>query len=466
MNYAITMAIPLLVVCMLIQHVFITNVTRTREHFYRDWKNYRNHIMACRVVSIVGIIMAATVLFETGYETANRPATHALTNLISSKAYTTLILLTFFLSVLKFLIEDQMEKKMRRASPHLKNVWLNDIWLLWFFASAVATSIIGIEDIFTRESIGKQAAFYALGTILLVILTYNFWIYNVLHRQLTEGDGFMSSAVSQIYGKQESKIASAHNAQSLRGFLGFLYGATQAQPPAQILVIGPKGAGKTHWIASQDGRFAAQVERDENGAIISTESAQVATKIESIPITRNEQRVEAEFCLSIVDFPGENIGDHCTLPFEYRSDVLLLMLPENAFSPELDQKEDLFDIQKSEDITEYFKADAKSSKVRDYLYALYFGLNIDDKSKEFEGRQAFGVGSFVLTINSLHLGGTLMYDSKFEKHMKNLSVQIGKKFGVEEERCLVYYYNIDVGNVQILRHAIGSLHEVKSSDTT
>ena len=450
----------MIVAFMFAQHITITNPDRNREQFYKAWKNYRKQILFCRFVTVTGILFIVTVLLEFVYKVEDPPITSGFTELVSTREYITLIFLTFFLSVLKFLIEDQVEKRIREGNPAITTVWLRDVWLLWFCASVLISIVLGKSELLDASTLKEYDLITAVTTVLLVTLTYDFWIYNVLHRQLTEGDGFLASSVSQIYG--------APTIHPFKEFRGFLTRAIQYQPPAQILVIGPKGAGKTHWIAQHDAAFAAKVRATgtEDRGVLSTEEVQFATTIESIPIEKQGKIVDEGFSLSFIDFPGENIGDHCTLPFELRSDVLVLLLSESALNPQLDERDGKFMVHRSEDISDCFGSEEQATKERDYMYALYFGLKIDDTAPQFAGRQAFGVGSFVLIVNSRSHDTELQYGDRFKTQMRGLAVQLGKKFGVkDEERSFFHYYNIDGDQGSIIRQAIGSLHNTRPNSS-
>ena len=445
-------SIALLIVALLLfQHMNITNASRTREHFYTAWNKYRRHIYGCRCTSIFCVVLFTVIAVEgtTGVEVG---VTAAVVGLLTTREYTTLIVLTFLISLLKVLLEDHMEKSLLRRSPTIKSVWLKDIWLLWILGSALFSVFLGGLDILDRQFIEDHQYILATAMVFIVFLTYDFWIYNVLHRQLVVGDGFMSSAVSQIYQAAPGNPG--------RGFLGFLLFTIQRQPPAQVMIIGPKGTGKTRWTMSHDAAYAARVQSrivGEGEGIFSTQVVELATKIESVPVRSANDTVIAGFSLQLLDFPGENIGDHCTLPFDLRCDVLVLMLPEEAFNPALDERSETFDVTTSDDLGEYFSPDDAAARARDYFYALFFGLNVDEGSKNVAGRQRFGIGSFVLIVNSRK--GSLRYRNHFEQHIESLAVQMANKFGLEEtRRCFHYYCNITTTQDLILPNAIASLH--------
>ena len=438
----------LVVICMLYQHMTITKVSRVREDFYPAWTKYRRHIVFCRCLSLAGLGLIIVIIVETYY--AGDQVTRSMMGLLETKEYTSLIMLTFFISVLKVLLEDHVERNLLRTSPGLGNVWLKDIWLVWFFASVVFSVLLGGSEFLDRESIDRYSHLLAPAMVIVVTLTYDFWIYNVFYRQLTDGDGFMGSAVSQIYRTRPGN--------PLQGFVGFLFHSIQYQPPAQVMIIGPTGAGKTRWTMSHDAAYARRV--TDRGAetaegLVSTQVVEVANKIEAVRVSNG---TEAGFSLQLLDFPGENIGDHCTVPFDLRCDVLVLILPETAFNPSLATRPETFSVTTSEDLNEYFDIAEGVNKTRDYVYALYFGLNIDSGSTvNVAGRQRFGIGSFVLIVNSRK--DELAFDDHFTKHVNALAAELAKKFGLTRaDRCLAYYCNILKTTEPILSEAIRRLH--------
>ena len=456
----------ILIVCFLIfQHMNITKETQQRHHFYKSWKSYRNHILFCRFMSLLGAATVLAIAME-AYHDVDLGVTLAVVTLLSTREYATLIVLTFFIAILHLLVEEHVEARLRRYKPEVKHVWLHDVWLMWFSASIVLSVFLGGFDLLSEETIMLHKHKLAALSVVVVVFTYDFWIYNVLYRQLTDGDGFTGSAVARIYGVKRRKNDKSDYAP-IRGFLGFMVRAIQYQPPAQVLVVGPRGAGKTRWLMKRDAAFHEDQEakKESDGTLASTQKIEIATDVENVSILEGSRRTNAEFFLMMVDFPGENLGDHCNLPFELRSDVLVLMLPEDAFNPELDTQSETFHISTAQDISEYFASDENSRKTRDYMYALYFGLKMDDSGQEFRGRQQSGVGAFALVVNCI---GSRKYDKEFKKHIHFLSRQIAEKYGVRnKQRIFSYYFDIVQHDEPILRQTIGSLHnEVVDGTTT
>ena len=447
----------LIVASLLIQHMTITKETQQREHFHRVWRNYRRQILCCRFISFLGLMTILAIVME-AYHNVDLGVTESLVELLQKKEYTTLAVLTFFVAILHLLIEDHVETRMGRSKPEVKHVWLRDIWLLWFSASIVLSVFLGGFELLDNTNIMNHKYVLGVATIVIVTFTYDFWIYNVLYRQMTEGDGFTNSAVSRIYGvKQE--MGEGHGHDPIRGFLGFLFRAIQYQPPAQVLIIGPRGAGKTHWVMQRDAAFMEYVKSRSGGdaGLQSTQRIEYARDTENVNIVDHNMAIDAEFSVTLLDFPGENLGDHCNLPFELRSDVLILILPEDAFNPQLDERPEPFSVNTSQDISEYFNGGAESSRARDYMYALYFGLQMDEINQEVGRRQQSGVGAFVLLVNCRD---QQKYTNKFEMHIKSLSEQMARKFGVVgDQRVFSYYYDIAKGQQPVLREAIRSLHK-------
>ncbi len=456
----------LVIACMLVQHITITKPSRIREDFYTAWKNYRRQILLCRCLSLGGLMLIIVIIVEAYYSfgtdvpcpteppyNTNR-VTCATVALLKTKEYTTVIMLTFFLSILKLLLEDHVERRLLGATGGVRNVWLQDIWLVWFSASVVLSVVLTSFQILDMEFAPHTIHLWAAGMIAVVTFTYDFWIYNVLHRQLTDGDGFMASAVSQLY--QSPPTDHAKIGSPWRGFVGFMFRSIQYQPPAQVMTIGPTGAGKTHWVMSHDNNYAEKVRQAsaDTAGLVTTHVVEVANKIQNVTLGA----IPTGFSLQLLDFPGENIGDHCTVPFDLRCDVLILILPEAAFNTALDTKSETFDIETADDLNEYFNLDEKVNKTRDYIYALFFGLNVDSGDINVAGRQRFGVGSFVLFVNRW---GTDVPElgTQFERHMNSLALQLAKKFGLaDERRCFAYHGDISHNTNRILSDAIQRLH--------
>ena len=473
----------LIIVCLLSQHMNITSASRVREHFYTAWLKYRKHIYLCRLQSLTAVAFIIVIGMESLYNDS-KPGVVASTliELLTTREYTTLIVLTFFISLLKMILEEQVERNVRRRTPNLKNVWLNDLWLLWFFASVLFSVLLGGTEILSKDTYIQNNK-YVLATIMIIFLTltYNFWIYNVLHRQLTEGDGFMSGAIANILlpppqiplpppedalpppEKPRPTGSTPPWDNPLRGFIGFMFRSIQYSPPAQVMIVGPRGAGKTHWATRLDGSYNAKVEAQssETSGLVNTKVVEIATV--KLPIPVGPHRIDREFSVQLVDFPGENVGDHCTLPIDLRCDALVLMLPESAFNPELDKEKETDAGVAFEDLDRFFDKRRENNKARDYFHAFFFGLNVDEFSTGVAGRQRIAVGSFALIVNGSDEKG-LRYKNHFKENIEVLAKAMALKVGVAESgRRFSYYCNVGRIGGSVLRDTIGSLHGASPS---
>ena len=317
----------------------------------------------------------------------------------------------------------------------------------------------------------------ALLILLVIVATYVAWIHGVIYQQLTAGDGFIASVIPPLH---------------LNVF------PLDTHSPAQALIIGPKRAGKTMLARQCDPDYGRRLIEDEeqrsaiaerrgksqesNGSHRGTEVIEEASMTHKVPVRRrsgSEQTTDVKF--SLLDFPGENIGDHCTLPLDLRCDVLVLVLPEQAFNPELDTLEETISISKSYHIDKYFgERDGKAplastegeanselelvEEARDYLYALYYGLNYDrgkvseriSESISQGGRRRSSAKTFVLVVNRNEkvAAGKERYGGSFEKHILFLSGQVGAKFGVPAELCFAEYVDVKSRNTTIFIDAL------------
>ena len=331
----------LIFVLMVLQHMHITNPNRGAENFHRAWRQYRSHIKCCHIVATVGV--GATLLFlvaeyyvKATSEDPSKVASMIKDRLLAVLAvdeYISLVLLTLFLAGIKLLIDRFLEHRLRSRNPDVKDPWLQDIWLMWFLASTAASVALGNVPMpqFEPESQSLLGYLAALSVVVVVMATYVFWIHNVLYRQLTLGDGFRGETIPSLLSS---------------------FSPLDDHPPAQVLVIGPKGAGKTKLVSSCDPAYEMRLERRKEK--MATQVVEVASMIEKVqvPSAVDGRSEEEEIRFSLLDFPGENIGDHCTLPFDLRSDVLVLVMSEAVFNPKLDREDFKVDIPQGELLAE------------------------------------------------------------------------------------------------------------------
>ena len=236
-----------LIVIMCVQHMLITNPARAREEMYRSWSIYRLNVALTYVLVILLIMMNLYSINISG----DADMIGGIVDLLksSNQSKIVVIITAFFFAIAVLIAEDLLENKMLGHFARLR-----DSWLIWFVSLAITVALL--EDWVTGESFtqadqpaGAPPAADALllpevpakplATSILIFgtVTYALWIYNVLHRQITKGDGFRGRV--------------------LRYTLNPTIGAV----PVQAMVIGPRRSGKTELIAQCDPNFRDLINR-------------------------------------------------------------------------------------------------------------------------------------------------------------------------------------------------------------
>ena len=424
------------------QHIAITRSTTNSADFHRSWRHYRWHINFCNIFAFTAFtIVAVLLLVDWGVALDETRFRKHLYTVLATRGYVSLTLFALFLACINIIVERHLHAYLLRRNPGLRDPWQKDVWLLWFVLSVLAS--LSIEAFTSIEASAPESpalnTFVALAVAVAILLTYVTWIHSVLYRQLTIGDGFPASIIPPLHRRITP---------------------LDPYPPAQALVIGPRAAGKSLLISKCDTSYGERT-AGKNAPQLGTQIVQEATMMQRVPVANASGGKTNEMVrFSLLDFPGENIGDHCTLPLDLRCDVLVLVIAEEALNPELENDPTVITIQKSQDIDRYFRrthagdGDPEPAiRSRDYLYALYFGLNYDPASPALAGRDRSAVGSFVLTINGRELAPR--YDTDhFNRHIKRLAEQLGHKFGAPPERCFAECVNVTGINAAIFVNAL------------
>ena len=280
---------------MIVQHILIVRVTRHTENFHHAWRQYRNHITTCNILAVVVLLVAVVlILVDVNFVAKHTPdnpiITKKLLQLMNTKGYLSLTVLALFLASIKIIIERYFEKQLREKHPNIQDPWQKDVWLLWFVASAVITLPLeyrGEIDIAPPYQIADYTG--AVVIVVIVLLTYVLWIHNALYRQMSETSGLIGSIIPDLHRKLMP---------------------LDSHPPAQALVIGPKEAGKSLLIANCDPAYKKELEK--KGGTLGTQILESATMIQTVPVPGGGGGKQEEVRFALLDFPGENMGDHCT----------------------------------------------------------------------------------------------------------------------------------------------------------
>ena len=299
----------------------------------------------------------------------------------------TLALFRSFISPLK------LKHSTRNLQVHILRGKDQSVWI-WFFTASIAFAIVGYF-------LPMNAIDLALSeTVLMVIVsavlvTFGFlcWIYMLLFRKLTDEHHF--------------------SARSTRIFLGDIF---SNEIPRQTVLIGPPAAGKSTFILASPARDA-------------TTTAELRTQHVSMPNSRRAALV------TLIDCPGENMRDYILLSSAFRADTLILMLKAAWLDVEKLSRTELYVVDRWHELVK-----AQHKDVKMYLRALHFATH-GDAAFDVEG--LFRARSFLLYLNeymgdvsarSQNPGATVLRQLSLEQ-FRRLAVELGSRFGVQEENC-------------------------------
>ena len=453
-----TIAIPTLIVLMMfVQHLLITRQSETPKYWRRTLRRYRRHMRLPRYALIL-FPASATILLVDYSSGAQLNVLAQLSDAINRTGPTTVLMVTFFSSVLRLFVErtigdsrnilsntrDFMHShfcpdklRARTLADDAPKTVLNprpDAWLLWLGCSLAITLLQYLLDL---QFFGSQRAYpvdasglspalllvVGLVATTIVCLGYYCWIYTTLFITLTDKHHY-TGRVARL----------------------FLGDVGNNELPEQALLIGPVLAGKTTFHRQMPGSQASS-------------RPQVAYEI----VRKDEHTV----CLYVVDMPGENMGDHLFSTSLIRADSLVLILRAEWFdlralgdssNYELDSWHNLIKDCDSREI----------SNVKAYMRGLHFAT----KSTLVKPKDLFLVRSFVLYMNI-----TFSLDDPSAKRVlspvldawrdfQRLSKRIGDRFGAgeregerERERensCFL------VGNATYREHGMDVLFQIPS----
>ena len=275
-----------------------------------------------------------------------------------------------------------------------RNIRGDNSWFLWFVFSMIVAVfehvLIEINAVSEKEvnvtNVSNIMTLIAYGFLIPCIgFGYFSWTYMLLYRKLTDEHHFSDRAACI-----------------------FLGGILSDGIPQQSIVIGPPAAGKTTFIRRQS----------------ITGAGGVKTEITALPVWGgNNEHIN----LSVIDCPGENMGDHILYPLTFRADSLVLILRAEWLSTTSASREDSYELDRCEElIKENFQY------VRTYLKGLRHATTRDLSVPEL--KEVFKVRSFVLYINCKGKDETLPKKA-YHQNFQLLSEAIGDRFGVPREDC-------------------------------
>jgi hypothetical protein len=285
------------------------------------------------------------------------------------------------------------------AVPADKRAKRTDTWLWMFVATVVLETLFSvIPPLHPANS--AAARFWATMVNCALAFTYVAWIYVGLFRKMTEHHHFSGLAA--------------------REFLGGLF---NDQIPFQAVIIGAKGSGKTAFVEGQD---ISQNEKLQN--LEHTSEVRPSRFVTA----GSPDGTSSQSCyVSLLDTPGEFLGDHITTVMAYRTDVLVLVINETGLDRAQLEERKNFNLA---DFDVLLNADEK--KTKPYLEALRMAVKRDESGDgAVPAKELFKVRAFLLFVNSWDPDKKFRALVSGNEQFQALAIEIGGKFGAPPQNC-------------------------------
>jgi len=255
-----------------------------------------------------------------------------------------------------------------------------------------------------NHPVGSVAGFTA---VVACAVAYLAWVYSLLVRQMTLVDNFSGSVVNR--------------------FLTSLW----PEVPVQVVLIGPKKGGKSKIMSSVTG-----IPYKELKDTVTPRTGSFRGGIH----TNGSARLE-RISGSVIDTPGENLGQHLAAAIHFRTDALALVLNSSVFDESF-----LNGNVETITIRQFAQSGVAARSIR------IDGVNICENCKEYlealdlatlgaETHRSGELGALT-TIYKVHtfcliiynFAGTVFSQAAVKK-LSRLAMLIGHRFGLKEERC-------------------------------
>ncbi|QBF33317.1 GTPase domain-containing protein [Thalassococcus sp. S3] len=431
---------------MLYQYIRITMVEELPESWNRRLMWYRNNMRFAVIAPIFFLMLGSLTLFflvndafkdDILTETDPKLVLDLNSYIVSSQAPHVMLLVAFFTGVLKLFVEraadddakilGNLKKKLvafvRNGKPSSQTEPKNlkgsarggagDAWFFWFLFSVGVVAIqayfvgdktgtgIVVEEAPVAAIIPSSSKYtlltWGIASILTISIGYFCWIYMVLFQKLTEAHHF--------------------SADTARLFLG---GIARDSLPRQAILIGPPGSGKSTFCQS-------------------TSDLDTTIVVESKTHRLNENDGENEAVdVTVLDAPGENMGDHITLCSAFRADTLVFMVDVNWLEPTGLSDSRNYELRTwSELLKQGRDQDEVNLEARKYFQGFYYGSKRDESL--VSAGSLYKVRSFLLYLNTGKHGGNPKFADTLQSldfdSLSRLACEIGDRFGVSERGC-------------------------------
>jgi hypothetical protein len=273
-------------------------------------------------------------------------------------------------------------------------------WHLWFL---FATATAAISAYITQEEAQgagtdssltpTQLLLIAMGVTLVTACGAFCWVYVGLFMKLTEAH-FFSGRAARLFLGQRTALA----------------------VPRQAVVIGPKSSGKSSLVSARQEPASAGGTPTILTRFFASEYIDASRAVKIAGVT-------------VIDTPGENLGDHLMVASRFRADCLVLMVNGERIEPTLLRRE-LLSVKHFHQV---FKSDKQH---QDALYFRAFDFATTRSEQTLKATDLFHTRSFLLYVNVWTPKGREQVVPRLEEtgRMRELAVEIGRRFGVEDDQ--------------------------------
>ena len=411
-----------IVVLMLIQHWLIMRKKETSDDWEKILQRYRLQLRLTIAITIAASVPGTALLLSDYVSHQGLGFQEPLRNAIAEHGLPIPLFVTFFSSALRLFVERTVEnshnlfrnakelfqsfitpKRLRAisATEDITNTVINPRGDTWFLVLIVSLFVTLVQQILLELGVYRivypdsSLAIFLIATfsLLLISIGYPCWIYMTIYIKLTEAHHFSSRAT--------------------RLFLGALF---TNEIPNQVVLIGPPHSGKTTF------RLKTPSDTPSFATDVST----------TVLMDENDNTLT----LTLIDPPGENMGDHLILTTVFRADSLVFVLDLQWLS-----------VESLGDPTNYSlpnwhnliggptNTEEAVKKARTYMNGFQFATHRDGNLLQIE--DLFRVRSFVLYLNQKAPDKDVseILAALDTERLQTLSEHIGERFGVEPEHC-------------------------------
>jgi len=355
-------------------------------------KSWETRAMRCRWHEWIALAVVVTCLLVLFGGINNTPPSAGA----SSKFQFESVFTIFILGLLRSALDVRLPKMAKKP----RGLW--DAFLIGVAVSLLVDFLTDEKkESFTHIFKSTVNTWKGFGAVALAAGTYLAWIYSLLVRQMTLVENFSGPVVNR-----------------------FLLKSLFPEVPLQVVMIGPKKAGKSKITASVT-EFKWEELKD------------TGTPVMGSFLTRLNNARRTRVVGSVVDTPGENMGQHLAAAINFRTDALTLVLNSLAF--DMNRVNGTAFVHLRQFANEAFLPTAKTAEVdvaqgsREYL------RNLEIATK---GSGQRGLVEELAQIYKVHSLSVVIYNEaksdfseKGRANLKLLSEEVGKLFGLKTESC-------------------------------